>query len=433
MDIHTPLAAPQRLLGPRRPIPSFDVQHGYGSWLYLADGTRIMDGSSGMLCVNVGHGSAAVAGRIARQLSRVAFAGSAVAVPYPQLELVERLCRMVGRPEDYVAFTTSGTTAVEVAIQLAKNIARRTSGPKKHRILTSNLGYHGNSAYTLALAGNQTRRPKSDDSFGLGPSFSAPYSPAHGGGNDKHVCDATCADLVAASVDSVGADTVAAVIVEPVNGTTGGAFVPPVGYMQRLASICAERGVLLIHDEVLTGLWRTGTPLASDHWTAAGPDICILSKGLGGGYTNVGAVLVSPDRAAALVSEEADPLPALGTGAGTQLQAATCMGVLDELECLDAGDLDIRLTQVANRVGALRTNPKVQAARGIGFLHAIELPTGSLWKFMTAAQTRGAFFYPFGGTGKPRSEGIMIAPPVNTSTRDLDFMFDVIEDSLDAI
>ncbi|MFJ5029523.1 aminotransferase class III-fold pyridoxal phosphate-dependent enzyme [Streptomyces sp. NPDC088560] len=263
-----------------------------GSWLHLADGRRLFDGSSGLLCVNVGQRSPRVFARIEQQFARYSFGGATVVRPRIQMELMDRLCRAVGRPEDSVALTTCGTLGVEVAIGLARNITRVRDGKCRGDILTSDLSYHGNSALTLALAGNHARRSRPEDALGLGPAFPAPYPPTHG--HKGRACDVSCADEIAKVIDGRGAQNVAAVLIEPVNGSTGGAYVPPDGYLRRVSEICRERNVLTVHDEVLTGLWRTGTTLASQHWDGAEPDLCILSKGLGARYTGVGAVLCRP-------------------------------------------------------------------------------------------------------------------------------------------
>ncbi|MEU8578572.1 aminotransferase class III-fold pyridoxal phosphate-dependent enzyme [Streptomyces asoensis] len=276
------LSQRERLLTSSRPLPDLDVVTASGPWLYLSDGRRIYDGSSGLICVNVGRNSRKVFSRIEEQFSRASFGGAAVVRPDPQLQLMDRLCRAVGRPEDSVALATCGTLGVEIAVALARNIARVRGDKRRGDILTSTLSYHGMSALTLALAGNHVRRPRPEDAFGLGPAFPAPYPPTHH--HTEGTCTASCADEVAKAIDSRGAENVAAILLEPVNGTTCGAFVPPDGYLRRVQEICQERDVLVIHDEVLTGLWRTGTPLASHHWDGVEPDLCILSKGLGAGF-----------------------------------------------------------------------------------------------------------------------------------------------------
>ncbi|WP_082710119.1 aminotransferase class III-fold pyridoxal phosphate-dependent enzyme [Burkholderia sp. TSV86] len=417
-----------RLLSSSRPLPDLDVERGEGAWLYCKGGRRFLDGSSGMLCANVGHSNPVVIAKVTEQLSRVSFAGPAVVRPYIQMELVDRLTKAVDRPDDYVAFTTSGTLGVEIAIAIARNIARVRGGKARRHVLSSNLSYHGASAYTLAIAGNGVRRPREDDAFGLGPAFQAPYPPAHTQNvAPGHVCDAGCADEVARAIDLRGSENVAAVILEPVNGTTGGAFVPPDGYLRRVAEICRERGVVLIHDEVLTGLWRTGKSLASHHFPGSSPDICILSKGLGAGYTSVSAILIAPELAQLLKSEGADPLPALGTMSATPLQAATCLGVLDELRHLSVDGFDQRCIWLGNRLKSLTEFSAVRDVRGIGFLYGIELQPGLLWPFMEKVEERGVFFYPFSyATGS----GFTVAPPLNSSDSDLEYLVNAVRDSL---
>lgn len=422
----------KRLLTSSRPLPDFEVVAASGPWLHRADGTRIFDGSSGMLCANVGHGSAKVFARIEQQFPAYSFGGAAVVQPHIQLELVERLCGAVGRPEDSAALVTCGTLGVEVAIGLARTIARVRGGGQRGDILTCDLSYHGMSALTLALAGNHARRPRPQDAMGLGPAFPAPYPPTHGHEGGR-ACDASCADEVAKAIDARGAQNVAAVLLEPVNGTTGGAFVPPPGYLRRVAEICRERRVLVIHDEVLTGLWRTGTPLASRHWEDAEPDIVILSKGLGAGYTPVAAVLVAPEIAPLIRHQDADPLPAMGTMAAHPLQAAACLGVLDELQAMDHDALRARGEQLGASLASLTELPGVREVRGLGHLYGVELEPGLLWPLLQQAEQRGVFFYPFTGAGRPQSEGLVVAPPLTSTDDDLAFLAAALRDAVTAL
>ncbi|MGW1622713.1 aminotransferase class III-fold pyridoxal phosphate-dependent enzyme [Streptomyces sp. NPDC002172] len=418
----------ERLLTSSRPLPDFEVVGASGPWLHLADGRRIFDGSSGLICANVGQSSPTVFARIERQFHRYSYGGAAVVQPHIQLELMDRLCQAVGRPQDSVALVTCGTLGVEVAIGLARNIARVRSGARRGDILTSTLSYHGMSALTLAVAGNHGRRPRPQDALGLGPAFPPPYPPAHV--HEGRVCGASCADEVAKAIDDRGAEQVAAVLIEPVNGTTGGAYVPPEGYLRRVSEICRERQVLVIHDEVLTGLWRTGTALASHHWEGAEPDLCILSKGLGAGYTSVAAVLVSPEIAPLIRHQDADPLPAMGTMAAHPLQAAACLGVLDELEAMDHDAFTARGERLGQSLHALTDLAPVRDVRGLGHLYGIEVEPGLLWALMKEAEQRGAFFYPFAGTGHPRSEGLVVAPPLNSSAEDIDYLTSALTDAV---
>lgn len=421
-----------RLLTSSRPLPDFEVVSAEGPWLLRPDGRRLLDGSSGLLCANVGQNSPRVLERIEAQFARYSFGGAAVVRPYAQMELMDRLCRAVGRPDDSVALTTCGTIGVETAVALARNIARvRGDGKRRGAILTATLSYHGTSALTLGLGGNQARRPRPEDALGLGPAFPAPYPPTHG--HESGGCGPSCADEVAAAIDGRGAENVAAVLIEPVNGTTGGAYVPPEGYLRRVAEICRERDVLVIHDEVLTGLWRTGTPLASDHWAGAAPDLCVLSKGLGGGYTGVGAVLVAPGLAPLLGHDDADALPPMGTMATHPLQAAACLGVLDELEAMDLGALAVRGERLGAALRSLAASDAVREVRGIGHLYGVELRPGLLWPLLEAAERNGVFFYPFTGAGDPPTEGLVVAPPLISTDGDIAFLATALSEAVQAL
>ncbi|WP_406085906.1 aspartate aminotransferase family protein [Kitasatospora purpeofusca] len=433
MTSHTaPLPDRRRLLTSARPMPDFEVVGSDGPWLLRADGTRILDGSSGLLCTNVGQSSRKVLARIEEQFSRFTFGGAAVVQPHLQLELTGRLCRAVGRPDDSVALVTCGTLGVEVAIGLARSIARARGGKARADILTCDLSYHGMSAFTLALAGNHARRPRPADAMGLGPAFPAPYPPTHPHDGGR-TCTADCAEEVAKAIDSRGADNVAAVLLEPVNGTTGGAYVPPDGYLRRVQDICRTRDVLVIHDEVLTGLWRTGPALAGRRWDGVEPDIVVLSKGLGAGYTPVAAVLVSPELAPLLHHQDADPLPAMGTMAAHPLMAAACLGVLDELEALDHDALRTRGARLGEALRSLTGRPGVRDVRGVGHLYGLELAPGLLWPLLRRTEQRGVFFYPFTGAGDPQSEGLVVAPPLTSTDEDLEFLTAALADAVRAL
>ncbi|WP_309049337.1 aspartate aminotransferase family protein [Streptomyces sp.] len=421
----------ERLLTSSRPLPDFEVVGTHGPWLLREGGKRIFDGSSGLLCTNVGQSSTKVHARIEKQFFRYSFGGAAVVQPHVQMELMERLCRAVDRPDDFVALTTCGTLGVEVAVGLARNITRVRDGKQRGDILTSTLSYHGMSALTLALAGNHARRPRPEDALNLDPGFPAPYPPTHA--HKDRECDASCADEIGREIDRRGAENVAAVLIEPINGTTGGAFVPPDGYLRRVSEICRERDVLVIHDEVLTGMWRTGTPLASHHWDGCEPDMVILSKGLGAGYTSVGAVLVAPEMARWLRHEDADPLPAMGTMAAHPLMAAACLGVLDELEEMDFTAFAARGERLGQALASLNGNGPVRDVRGRGFLYGVEVTPGQLWPVMEAAEERGVFFYPFTGAGEPRSEGFVVAPPLTSTDEDIAFLTAALSNALGAL
>ncbi len=177
-------------------------------------------------------------------------------------------------------------------------------------------------------------------------------------------------------------------------------------------------------------MWRTGTPLASHHWQSCEPDMMVLSKGLGAGYTGVGAVLVSPKIAPLIRHEDADPLPAMGTMATHPLMAAACLGVLDELEAMDMAAFIARGERLSAALRALNGVGPVRDVRGLGFLYGVKVTQGALWPLMKAVEDRGVFFYPFTGVGCPTSEGLVVTPPLNSTDADIDFLAAAVSEAV---
>ncbi|MFH8791781.1 aspartate aminotransferase family protein [Streptomyces sp. NPDC017941] len=419
-----------RLFAARQSLAPLPFARAEGSWLHLTDGRRVLDAASGLICVNVGHGRPSVVRALTEQAAVGAFASPGALRPGPQEQLARRLTRLVGRPDDRVVLASTGTAAVEMAISLARLAQRARGGHRRHRVLTASLSYHGNSALTLGLSGHRRRRPHSDDAMGLAPAFDPPYPGMHRGCRYAQ-CRADCADAVR---DALGEDpeSVAAVLLEPVNGTTGGAYEAPDGYLARVRSLCADQGVLTLHDEVLTGLGRTGGPLAADHRPGASADITVLSKGLGAGYLPISAVLVAP-RLAEDVLAAGTPLPMMGTMSATPLQAAVGLAVLDVLEdtgaLTDAQGLGTRLGRDLRRT--LATVPAVTDVRGRGHYYGVELAPGTLHEAMRRTRERGLLLYPFNGYRHDGGgEGLIVAPPLTASADELDFLTEHLRPAL---
>lgn len=419
------------LFATRLPLPPLAYRAARGSWISGTDGRRYLDGSSGLVNVNIGHAHPHVVAEVSDQLSTSTFASPGMWAPELQQTYAERLTAAVGRPDDGVFISCTGTAANEMAIGLARAIHRARHDDNRHKILTGSLSYHGNSAMMMALSGHQRRRPHPDDSFGLAPSFASPYA-GHHHDCPHGACREDCADDVGRAIDAAGADLVAAVLVEPVNGTTGGGYAPPSGYLRRLRSNCESRGVLVIHDEVLTGLGRTGLPLAADASEGGQADITVLSKGLGAGYVPISAVLVAGDLVAAL-RESGVPTPMMGTMSATPLQARAGLAVLDVLDEMGALTPAVRRGDQLSRAvhHATADSTVVLETRGQGYFLGIELAQGHQHAVLAAARSRGLLLYPFngfrpGGTG----EGVIIAPPLNVSDAEVEFLADALRSGL---
>jgi adenosylmethionine-8-amino-7-oxononanoate aminotransferase len=408
--------------------------HARGSWIFSADGQRYLDACSGIINVNIGHAHPVVVEALRDQVAICTYASPGSFAPTHMERLAAATARAVHRPDDRVMFTPTGTSATEAAIALARLAQRSRGEAGRHKVLTASLGYHGSSAFALALSGHRSRRPHEDDSFGLGPAFDPPYPGQHIG-CPFPACRAECARAVREAIAKAGPESVAAVLVEPVNGTTGGGYVPPTGYLRAVRDICDEYGVLVIHDEVLTGLGRTGLPLAGHHTPDADADIVTLAKGLGAGFIPLAATMIAPDLAEDIMSG-GKWLPLMGTMSATPLQGRVGLAVLSVLDELGVLDRDqVRGAAVGRLVTeATRDQPMVKDVRGLGYFYGIELAPGTLNDAMRNTRSNGLLLYPFvrwhpDGSG----EGLLVAPPLNATDADLDFLGEALRTSLDQL
>jgi adenosylmethionine-8-amino-7-oxononanoate aminotransferase len=428
MTVHK---APSQLLAARLQIPPISYSHAAGSWVYASDGQRYLDGASGIVNVNIGHAHPTVVEALRDQVGICTYASPGTFAPDLMEQLAAATARAVHRPDDQVMFTPTGTHATEAAIALARLVQRARGETGRHKILTSSLGYHGNSAFVLALSGHRSRRPHEDDSFGIAPAFNPPYPGQHLDCLFPN-CRVECVQAVRDAIVEAGPDSVAAVLMEPVNGTTGGGYVPPAGYLWALREVCDEFGVLVIHDEVLTGLGRTGLPLASHHTPGSAGDIVTLSKGLGAGYVPLAATMIAPELAEDIMSS-GKWLPLMGTMSATPLQGRAGLAVLSVLDEIGVFDRDrVRGTALGRLVAdAVRDQPLVTDVRGLGYFYGIELAPGTIGDVMRITRSNGLLLYPFvrfrpDGSG----EGLLIAPPLNATDADLDFLGETLRTSL---
>ena len=196
--------------------------------------------------------------------------------------------------------------------------------------------------------------------------------------------------------------------------------------------ICDEFGVLLIDDEVLTGLGRTGLPLGSHHTPGAEPNMLTLAKGLGAGYLPLAATMISPGLAESIMSS-GKWLPLMGTMSGTPLQGRLGLAVLSVLDELGALDRDLERGADVARIVAEATQdmPMVTGVRGVGYFYGVELAPGTIGDALRVARSNGLLLYPHvgfhpDGTG----EGLLVAPPLNATDADLDFLGETMRASL---
>lgn len=307
------------------------VARGQGVFLYDRDGNQYLDGSSGPMAAAMGHGSREIADAMRKQAEQVAFSYRTQFTNEPAEMLAERLTALAPGDLTRAFFVSSGSEATEFSMRAAIGYWKERGLPSKVKILSRERSYHGMTLGALSMSGHPGRRPDYGTllhTFPVAPP-AYPYRFAHEHESEDAYAERSAREFEQAIVDE-DPRTVAAVIVEPIVGAAGGAIVPPGGYLKRLREICDRLGVLLIADEVITGIGRTGDWFACEHEGIV-PDLMALGKGLSGGYSPIAGVLMREHVAEAF--EHGSGITPFGhTFSGNPLSAATCLAVLDIMQ-----------------------------------------------------------------------------------------------------
>lgn len=269
------------------------IVRGEGAYIYDDRGRRYLDGLSGLFTVQVGHGRKELAEAAANQAGTLAhFPLWSYANP-PAIELAERLAHLAPGDLNRVFFTSAGGEAVESAFKLVKQYFKLMGKPTKHKVISRAIAYHGTTHGALSITGipaiKQFFEPLVPGALKV-PNTNIYRAPEHLR-NDPHTFGRWAADRIEEMILLEGADTVAAVFIEPVQNS-GGCFPPPPGYLQRVREICTKYDVIMVADEVITGFGRIGDWFAS-HRYGIKPDIITCAKGMTSGYVPMGAMIVS--------------------------------------------------------------------------------------------------------------------------------------------
>jgi adenosylmethionine-8-amino-7-oxononanoate aminotransferase len=279
----------------REPVPT--IARGEGPYIYDTSGKKYLDGLSGLFVVQVGHGREELADAAAKQARELAFFPIWSYAHPKALELAERLASLTPGDLNQVFFTTGGSEAVESAWKLARAYFKLAGKPTKHKVISRSIAYHGTSMGALSITGLPALKA---DFEPLVPStirvpntnlYRAPAGTAGPSGDDAEAFGRWAADRIEEAIEFEGAETVAAVFLEPVQNA-GGCFPAPPGYFQRVREICDRHDVLLVSDEVICAFGRLGEYFGATRYGYQ-PDIITCAKGLTSGYVPAGAMLVS--------------------------------------------------------------------------------------------------------------------------------------------
>ncbi len=343
------------------------IVRGEGCYVYDDQGNRYLDGLSALFCVNIGHGRGDVAQAGADQAKQLEFFTNWSYAHPPAIELAARIASLAPGDLNRVFFTSGGSEAVESALKLARQYFKLTGKHAKHKVIAREIAYHGTSLGALIATGitglRQPFEPLPPGGCHV-PNTNAYRMPAA-------MTDADLAESVAARIEFEGPDTVAAVIMEPVQNA-GGCFTPPDGYFARIREICDEYNVLFISDEVICAWGRLGEWFGAERYGYL-PDIITTAKGLTSAYAPMGAVIVS-DRIAAPFMDGTNSFTHGFTFGGHPVCAAVALANLDVIE--HEGVIEnVRANEGVFRamLESLRDLPIVGDVRGAGYFQAIEL------------------------------------------------------------
>jgi adenosylmethionine-8-amino-7-oxononanoate aminotransferase len=338
-----------------------------GCYVYDEHGNRYLDGLSGLFCVNAGHGRSELGEAAARQVDELDFY-TLWSYAHPRaIELATRLATLAPGDLNRVFFTNGGSEAVESALKLARNYHRMHGKGQKHKVIAREIAYHGTSLGALSATGITELRAQFEP---LAPGgCHVPNTNVYRWPEDRHPLWA--ANAIEERIEFEGAETVAAVILEPVQNA-GGCFVPPEGYFQRVREICDRHDVLMISDEVICAMGRLGHYFGCQRFEYQ-PDIVTMAKAITSAYAPMGAMVVS-DRVAEPFMEGDASFAHGFTFAGHPVAAAMAMANLDIYEREDlCGHVLAKEGEFRAMLDSLRDLPIVGDVRGAGYFHAIEL------------------------------------------------------------
>ncbi|KKB76358.1 omega amino acid--pyruvate aminotransferase [Devosia limi DSM 17137] len=399
-----------------------------------SDGRQVLDGTAGLWCVNAGHCRPKITEAIARQAAELDYA-PAFQMGHPKaFELANQLVQLAPQGLDHVLFTNSGSESVETALKVALAYHRVKGEGSRFRLIGRERGYHGVNFGGISVGGIVSNRKM----FGtlLTGVDHLPHTHnlaknAFTRGEPDHGLD--LADELERIVTLHDASTIAAVIVEPVAGSTG-VLIPPKGYLQRLRDITKKHGILLIFDEVITGFGRLGTPFAADYFGVT-PDIMVTAKGLTNGVIPMGAVLVSSEIHDTFMQGPEHVIEFMHgyTYSGNPIASAAGLATLETYK--EEGLLQ-RGTELgpywADALHSLKDEPNVIDVRNIGLVGAIELqpiagePTKRAFSAFVKAFESGFLI-------RTTGDIIALSPPLIVQKHHIDELVDGIRTVLRAI
>jgi adenosylmethionine-8-amino-7-oxononanoate aminotransferase len=431
----------------RKTFPS--AVRGEGAYVWDTEGKRYLD-FSGSAAVNlIGHGVPEIAAAMAKQAGQLEFVHTSQFTTPVAENYARELLDFAG--DNFrggaVYFTCGGSESVETALKLARQYQVEIGQTKRYQVLSRSQSYHGSTLGALSVSGNKRRREiylpmvREFAHVGIPYCYRCHYDCKDGCRN----CGLEYASELERAIESANGQA-AGFIFEPVSGATLGAVVPPPGYLQKIAEVCRRHGVLLIADEVMTGMGRTGRNFAIEHWDIA-PDILIAAKGLSSGYAPLGAVIATKKVVDRLASGSflhgftynAHPISlAAGHAVLHRLQEQNLV------QAADSGQDGTTAAKLERALSTLLDLKTVGDVRGIGLLRGVEFVADKdskkpfapelnfAGRVTTAALRRGLLVYPIQGCVDGISgDHLLIAPPAVITAEQIDRAVEQLKESIE--
>ena len=419
------------------------ITHGEGVYLYDDSGHRYLDASGGAAVVNIGHGTKEVAEAIFSQAQKAGYINGLQFSHEPAETLAILLSELLPFPEGRVYFLTSGSEAVEASIKLARQYWVERARPSKHRVIARKPSYHGSTLAALALSARKHYKEIYGPMLMETHMIPAPYCYRCFCGEEYPSCGLKCALELEKQIQEIGKANVSAFLTEVIGGSSTGAAVPPPDYFEAIREICDRNEILLIVDEIMTGIGRTGDWFASLHFDLQ-PDILLMGKGLTSGYMPLSAV-AAPKKIVEVLYGKGRSFMHAQTFAHHPVGCAAGVATLEYIKannllpkCNSSGIL------LKETLSSISSDRDVGDIRGKGLLIGIEFvrdkdaktafprESGYAERFVTIALKKGLVVWPnVGHAGGIDGDLILLAPPFTINQKEISLISSVLSETLE--
>ncbi len=418
------------------------VDRGEGVYIYDTEGKQYIDGSGGAAVVGIGHGVKEITEAMVHQANRISFSHGSHFTSQSAIDLASKLVELSPMGLARVYFLSGGSEAVETAVKLSRQYQVERGKHGKYKVISRWTSYHGNTLGALALSGHTGRRRHYLPLIQHTPHIAPAYCYRCPFGLEPQTCDLECALDLEKTIIYEGPDSVSAFIAEPIVGATAGALVPKDGYFQKIREICDQYDILLIVDEVMTGIGRTGKNFGIDHWNVI-PDMIVVGKGLSSGYTPIFVVIVK-EEIHRVIKEGSGAFVHGHTYNQNPLSCAIGCAVIDYLIKHDLVSRSAKMGEYFLRsLQSLNRHEIVGDVRGKGLFAGVEFvkdrktkePFDPKLRFngliANRAFEKGLITYPGGGGADGiKGDHLLLAPPFIITEEQIEKMVSILDESI---